>query len=201
MNSGTHVASLTTAQVLGILSGKYTNWAQLGGPSGLPIRIVSRYPDSGSRRTFDQFVLGGAAEPQPSSYNCLDKNEVPSARVTLCQEPSTQALLQAVAATPGAIGYGEENDVASSGRGLNTVELNTLQPTFGNIGTGANQYPFWTVEYLYTYGSPATDSLAGKFLGYVNSSLGKVALKASGVTPCVDGSQNLMTNLCAYSAR
>jgi phosphate transport system substrate-binding protein len=201
VNSGTHVASLTTAQVRGIFSGQYTNWGQLGGPAGLPIRIVSRYPDSGSRRTFDQFVLGATPEPAQSSYNCLDKNEVPSARVILCQEASTQALLQAVAATPGAIGYGEENDVTSSGRGLNTVDLNGLQPTFGNIGTGASQYPFWTVEYLYTYGSPAPGSLAGKFLGYVGSSLGKVALKASGVTPCVDGSQNLMTTLCAYSAR
>jgi phosphate transport system substrate-binding protein len=201
VNSDTQVPRLTAAQVQGIFRGTYTNWAQLGGPD-LPIRIVSRYPDSGSRRTFDQFVLGGATEPQPSSFDCVDKNEIPRSPVTLCQEPTTQAQLQAVANTPGAIGYGDSADVANyPGRGLESVELNRLQPTFGNIGSGAGHYPFWTVEYLYTYGSPPTGSLAAKFLGYVSGMSAKVLLRADGYIPCVDSSQNLMQTLCAPSSR
>jgi phosphate transport system substrate-binding protein len=201
VNTDTHVASLTTAQVRGIFSGTYRNWSQLGGPD-LPIRIVSRVPDSGTRRAFDQFVLGGSTEPQQSSYDCVDKNEIPNSPVTLCQEPTTQALLKSVARVNGAIGYGESGDVTDyRGGDVQPVELNRLQATFGNVGTGSEQYPFWTVEYLYTYGSPSAGSLAAKFLSYSSTFTGKEILKANGYTLCVDGSQSLMRTLCAPRAR
>jgi phosphate transport system substrate-binding protein len=202
VNTGTHLANLTTAQVRDIFDGTYTNWAQIGGPD-LPIRIVSRYPDSGSRRTFDEFVLGGAPEPQPSSFDCVDKNEIPAAPVTLCEEPSTQDLLQSVANTSGAIGYAESTDVADAGPKVQPVTLNRLQATFENIGAHAWQYPFWTVEYLYTYGSPASGSLAAKFLGFISTDAGpgKDLIRQAGYTPCVDKDQNLMETLCAPNSR
>src|SRR5579863_715886 len=54
----TGVKGLTTAQIQGIYSGKYTNWNQVGGPS-LSIVVVSRPPASGTRATFQKYVLGG----------------------------------------------------------------------------------------------------------------------------------------------
>ena len=201
VNRDTRIASLTTGQIAAIFAGTITNWRQLGGPA-LPIRIVSRYPDSGTRRAFDQYVLHGATEPQPSSFDCTDKNEIPDSPVILCQEPTTQTLLQNVADVPGAIGYGESSDANSyTGQGVQQVELNGLQDTFGNIGTGPGKYPFWTVEYLYTYGTPASGSLAGKFLTYMGTNTAKDQLRLEGYTPCVDGSRNLMSTLCAPGAR
>jgi phosphate transport system substrate-binding protein len=194
VNSGTHVATLTTPQIHGIFTGAYQDWKQLGGAPG-PIRIVSRYPNSGSQRAFDNFVLGGP-EPPPSSYDCTDKNLIPASPVVLCQQPSTQALLQMVASIPGAIGYAEASDAAVyTGQGAQPVDLNGLPDTFGNVGTGPRQYPFWTVEYLYTYGTPARSSLASRFIDYVKSS--STFLRANEVTPC-DG---LMHTLCAPGAR
>jgi phosphate transport system substrate-binding protein len=201
VNRDTRVASLSTAQVGAIFAGTVTNWRQLGGPA-LPIRIVSRYPDSGTRRAFDQYVLHGATEPQPSSFDCTDKNEIPDSPVIICEEPTTQALLQTVASVPGAIGYAESSDADSyTGQGVQLVELNGLQDTFGDIGTGPGKYPFWTVEYLYTYGAPASGSLAGKFLTYMGTYTAKDLLRLEGYTPCVDGPQNLMSTLCAPGAR
>jgi phosphate transport system substrate-binding protein len=201
VNRDTRIATLTTGQIAAIFAGTITNWRQLGGPA-LPIRIVSRYPDSGTRRAFDQYVLHGATEPQPSSFDCTDKNEIPGSPVILCQEPTTQALLQSVADVPGAIGYGESSDADGyTGHGVQQVELNGLQDTFGNVGTGPGKYPFWTVEYLYTYGAPASGSLAGKFLTYMSTYAAKDLLRLEGYTPCVDGPQNLMSTLCAPGAR
>jgi ABC-type phosphate transport system substrate-binding protein len=194
VNSGTHVATLTTPQIRGIFTGAYKDWKELGGAPG-PIRIVSRYPNSGSQRAFDNFVLGGT-EPPPSSYDCTDKNLIATSRVVLCQEPSTQALLQMVASIPGAVGYAEASDASVyTGQGAQPVDLNGLPDTFGNVGTSSLQYPFWTVEYLYTYGAPAPSSLAGKFVAYVQSS--STFLRANDVTPCA----GLMRTLCAPGAR
>ncbi len=200
VNKDTGLTDLTTAQVRAIFAGSITNWRQLGG-ADLPVRIVSRYPDSGSRRTFDQYVLG-RPEPQPSSFDCINKNEIPGSRVVLCEEGTTQELLQAVAAVPGAIGYGESSDVDSFTRqGLQPVELNGLQDTMGDIGTGPSQYPFWTVEYLYAYGVPPAGSLAARFLQYMGIYPAKDMLRSNGYTPCVDGPDNLMTTFCAPTAR
>lgn len=200
-NRDTHVASLTSEQVREMFAGKITNWRQVGGPDRT-VKIVSRYPDSGSRRAFDQYVLDGATEPQPSSFDCSDKNEIPDAPVVLCQEPTTQDLLQNIASVPGAIGYAQSSDVENyTGQGIQSVELNALQDTFGNIGTAAGNYPFWTVEYLYTYGPPAAGSLAGKFLKYMSSFAAQDLLRLDGYTPCVGATQNLMATLCAPGAR
>ena len=201
LNRDTRIASLTTGQVGAIFAGTITNWRELGGPE-LPIRIVSRYPDSGTRRALDQYVLHGGTEPQPSSFDCTDKNEIPDSPVILCEEPTTQALLQSVADVPGAIGYGESSDAGSyTGQGVQLVELNGLQDTSGDIGTGPGKYPFWTVEYLYTYGAPASGSLAEKFLTYMGTYTAKDLLRLEGYTPCVDGPRSLMSTLCAPGAR
>jgi phosphate transport system substrate-binding protein len=200
-NRDTRVASLTSGQIRAIFAGRITNWQQLGGLD-LPISIVSRYPDSGSRRTFDQYVLGGATEPQPSSYDCADKNEIPGSPVILCQEPTTQDLLLNVADVPGAIGYAQSSDVENYTRqGIQSVELNGLQGIIGNIGADRGKYPFWTVEYLYTYGTPAPGSLAERFLNYMGTYTARDLLRLDGYTPCVDSTHNLMATLCAPRAR
>lgn len=201
VNRQTGIYNLTTAEIRKIFSGAITNWQQLGG-ADLPVGIVSRDSGSGTRRSFDRYVLGGAPEPDASSFDCTDKNEIPASPVILCDEPSTPDLLQAVAQVPGAIGYAETSDVETySGGKVQPVELNGVQDTFGEIGTGPSNYQFWTVEYLYTYDTPPSRSLASEFLAYINTFTAKDLLRAQGYTPCVDRQQDLESTLCAPGAR
>jgi ABC-type phosphate transport system substrate-binding protein len=57
-------------------------------------------------------------------------------------------------------------------------------------------YPFFAVEYFYTYGEPQSDTLLSAFLDYMNSATTKNILRRDGYTPCLDGPSNLMGTLC-----
>ena len=60
---------------------------------------------------------------------------------------------------------------------------------------------FWTVEYLYTFGAPASGSLSQKFISYMDSFAAKDVVRLEGYIPCVDGASNLTSTLCAPGAR
>src|SRR5260221_8498 len=111
---------------------------------------MSREPGSGSRNTFDRYVLGLPAAAAASS--CASDSG-PLAVVSCVK--STSGTLQAVSVIEGAIGYAQIGDVATYPERVNRVALDGLDGRFGNIGRSTKNYPFWTVEYLYTYG-PAT---------------------------------------------
>jgi len=59
-----------------------------------------------------------------------------------------------------------------------------------------NFYPYWTVEYLYTLGTPAPGSLEADFLGYINSTTSDNILYSNDYTPCIDRGQSLIRTLC-----
>jgi phosphate transport system substrate-binding protein len=191
VNKRADVFNLTVPQVREIFAGKITNWRQVGG-ANLPVKIVARTSGSGTRRAFDEKVLGGA-EPAFSSYDCLSKDAAPSSPVTLCEVAATGTLLQKVNAIPGAIGYAQVSD-AGSYPDVQSVTLDGWDPVIGAVEHG--YYPFWTVEYLYTHGSPAAGSLASLFLGYMNTDTAKDILRSQDYTPCVDRGLNLMSTLC-----
>lgn len=203
VNRKTGVYNLTSGQIAQIFSGAITNWSQIPGGADEPVRIVSRDPGSGTRRAFDQYVLRGAPEPGASSFDCTDKDLTPGAKVTLCEEASTGALLQEVAQVPGAIGYAETAAADTyPGHAIESVELDGVQDTFGQLGTRPGTYPFWTVEYLYTYGNPPARSLAAAFLGYLGDGTVKNLLSAQGITPCAGQRESqILAALCAPGAR
>jgi ABC-type phosphate transport system substrate-binding protein len=201
VNRNTGVYNLTSREISQIFSGAITSWSQIPGGVDLPVSIVSRDPGSGTRRAFDQYVLGGSTEPGASSFDCTDKDLTKNAKVTLCEEPSTGALLQEVAQVPGAIGYAETSAAdVYPGHAVQTVELNGVQDAFGQLGTRPGSYQFWTVEYLYTYGSPPAKSLAGAFLGYLGNGTVKNLLSGQEITPCA-GRQQGIAALCTPGAR
>ncbi|HEY6495209.1 MAG TPA: substrate-binding domain-containing protein [Trebonia sp.] len=192
VNKGTDIYNLTTAQLRDIWLGKITNWKQINGPD-LPIRIVARTTASGTRRAFDQNILGGQAEPPFSSYNCTDKNAAPASPVIRCEVTDTQTLLQRVNSIPGAIGYAQISD-ADTYPNVSAIKINGWDPMIGTVKAG--KYPFWTVEYLYTDGPPASGSLAADFLGYTRSVTVSDILHGGDYTPCVDRGQSLLNTLC-----
>jgi phosphate transport system substrate-binding protein len=194
VNKGIGLRNLTSADIEKMFGGVITNWSQLGGPH-MPVRLVSREFGSGTRRAFDTEVLRAApldgTEPSPTSFDCRNA----SAPVILCALQQTSGLLAAVGTIPGALGYAQTGDVAAEqGGGVQPVALDGLSPTFGNIGRSAGQYPFWTVEYLYTYGEPT--GLAKEFLQYLGTPTAVSALEAAEYTPCPADHHGRAWELC-----
>lgn len=192
VNKRTGVFNLTTAQLRAIFSGHITNWRQVGG-SDLPISIVARTSTSGTRRAFETHVLGGP-EAAASSYDCVHKNRLASSSVILCEKNDTPTLLQLVNTIPGAIGYAQISD-AESYANVEHVNINTAGADIADVKAGI--YPYWTVEYLYTYGHPAAGSLTAAFLAYMSTDVAKNILLNGAYTPCQQAASATVAKLCA----
>jgi phosphate transport system substrate-binding protein len=152
VNSKVTVKNLTTAQIKSIYSGQTTNWSQVGGPN-LPIVVVSRPTSSGTRATFQSYVLGGPETVQGPSNLTTD---------------STGTVVKNVQQTAGAIGYVALSSAKSSGLTILTID--------GNDATNSslvesNTYKFWNIEHMYTKG--AATGLAQALINYMGSSDGK----------------------------
>jgi phosphate transport system substrate-binding protein len=144
------VNNLTSAQITQIFTGQVTNWQQLGGPTE-PITTVGRPSSSGTRATFDKYVLGGATE-------------TPSQPLT---QDTSGAVVSAVAATPGSIGYLAASYVVAQGAGQTApICIDGFDAQAKNINAGS--YKFWSIEHAYTKGSASGDAKA--FLQFAESS-------------------------------
>ncbi len=139
----TGVTNLTSAQLKDIYSGKTKNWKDLGGPS-LPIVPVSRPAGSGTRVTFETYVLNGKES--------VSGNPVAN---------SSGDVSNTVGQTDGAVSY-----IASDFAKKNNLTMVKLD---GNDGSDANvqnnTYKFWNIEHMYTKG--AASGLAQSFIAYV----------------------------------
>ena len=90
------VKSLTKEQVAGILSGKITDWSELGGPAGKIVVFIER-PGNGTRATVEKQLLGGQAI-------------FAGAR----ELAAPQQLAKAVSQTPLAFSYGNSSTIDGS---------------------------------------------------------------------------------------
>jgi phosphate transport system substrate-binding protein len=151
VNSKAGVTNLTTAQLQGIYTHTYTNWNQVGG-ANLPIVVVSRPASSGTRATFDQFVLG--------------KTETVTGPSSLVSD-STGTVVQEVGQTDGAIGYAATGQVPSGGT-AQVISIDGQAPTASNVES--NAYKFWNIEHMYTKGQPT--QLEQALIDYMSSDQG-----------------------------
>ncbi len=87
VHKGNRVRDLSLQQLRDIYSGRIGNWRELGGED-LPIQVVTRETDSGTRATWQRLVMG----------------QVPEAGEQLAR-PSNLDVVRAVARERGAIGY------------------------------------------------------------------------------------------------
>ena len=182
VNHATGIHSLTRAQLAGIWTGQYTNWRQLRG-ADLPIDIVSRTTDSGTRATFDRKILGMRTEIQQSSESCTSPDLIPSSPVIRCEKSSTGQLLEAVNAIKGAIGYAEAVAAAAPKySNIDEIQLDGQGASQELVKNG--QYPFWATEYLYSYGTPAPGSLLSAFLAYMSTDTATSLLESDDDIPC-----------------
>ncbi len=157
---GSTITNLTMHQIAAIYTGTITNWSQIAGGPNEPITVIGRSPGSGTRATFVRYVLqpGGAQD---------------AATKTTQVAASTQDLVNAVAAHPGAIGYIATNFVLNEPQAtrVTPICIDGFGATAANVEAGS--YQFWTFEHAYTRTGTLRDGQHGilqAFLAFLNSS-------------------------------
>ena len=141
---GTGVTDISIQELQDIFTGKITNWSELGGKD-LPITVLNRAAGSGTRATFEQWVL----------------EEGQNSIITQEQE-SSGTVRQIVASTPGTISYVAFSYVNDD---VVALSIDGVEPTDENVKT--NEWPIWSYEHMYTNGEPT--GLTKEFLDYILS--------------------------------
>lgn len=179
-----HVKNLTKEQLKRIFTGEYTNWNKIVPDFNMPIHVIGRNSSSGTRRTFESHFLGGGSEQQPTSDDCLVRRDRSPTGAIRCERGDTRTLLNEVQQTEGAIGYAELA-AASNKRYVATVQIDGITPNAAAVR--GDLYDFWTVEYAYTYGQPASDSLVSGFLDFLSSPFATTVLESDQHLACTAG--------------
>jgi phosphate transport system substrate-binding protein len=149
------VKNLTTQQIKDIYSGNITNWSQVGGPNQ-PITVVVRTKTSGTRATFDKFVVDDVKQ----------LNDEPALAQTA---DTTGELVTDISHSHGAIGYTGTSFVLDQAQASKSfpICIDGYAATKDNINSG--KYKFWNIEHAYTKGMPDSGSLTGAFVRYITS--------------------------------
>jgi len=146
------VNNLSIQQLRGIYSGRITNWSQVGGKS-LPIYVISRSQSSGTRQTFQSYVLG-----------CIESLSGPS-HEELNAEADVAKEVQQKSDAIGYIGIG-----TAFAMQMKYLTIENEQATPESIE--ANNYKFWAIEHMYTKG--IVQGLAKSFLDYMTGDSARV---------------------------
>jgi phosphate transport system substrate-binding protein len=118
------------AQLREIFRGRLQEW------DGAVLTVVSREEGSGTRAAFERIVMGGE-----------------SATLNAVVMPSSDATVEFVASTPGAIGYVSTEYVDEAVR---VLPVGGIPPTRQTINNGS--YPLWRQLYLASMGEPAGEA-------------------------------------------
>ncbi|MFI7361820.1 substrate-binding domain-containing protein [Streptomyces sp. NPDC050149] len=178
VNDKVPLKNLSRDAIRAVYRGDIRNWKQLGGPD-LPVLLVSRDANSGTREVFQRRVLG-RNEPAQSSRDCTTKDDR-EALVIRCELDSTDQVLAEVGRLDGAIGYSELR-TGTKPAGAHQIAIDGAAPSVDTIDTST--YPYREIEYAYTYGSPPADSLASSFLSYLSRGSGQDVIRTHGHLPC-----------------
>lgn len=152
------VTNLTKDQLIQIYTGKVKNWKEVGG-ADQKIVVIGREASSGTRGAFEE-ILGIEEQCQYAQ----ELNE-------------TGAVMAAVAATPGAIGYVSLDNVDDS---VNALQLDNVAPSEATVkdGTYSLQRPF----VMATKGSIEEQSEQVKAVfEFIDSEEGQAVIKAVGL--------------------
>lgn len=146
VNPANGVNGLTDAQVKDILSGKITNWKEVGGKSA-KIQVVGRDEASGTRDYVQKDIIGADAKFPPDALAM----------------PGTGQLKAAVAQTPDAIGY------MSAAQADNTVKVLKVDGAKPSPETVKDKtYKYWRFLHMFTKGE--AKGLTKAYIDFVLSS-------------------------------
>lgn len=145
VNKELGVKDLTKDQLVGIFTGKTTNWKEVGGPDE-KIILVTRPSSSGTRALFKEWVMDGQEEASNQSLETDDSG----------------TLLQTVTQNKGAIGYVALSYLVDSPE-VQPVAIDGVEPTLENTYSG--KYQVWGYGHSYTKGEP--DAVTKAFLDFM----------------------------------
>ena len=143
-NKENKVTNLSQEQIVGILTGKITNWKEVGGDDQ-QITLIHRAKSSGSRATISEVVLKG-------------KEFTDNAVI----QDSNGAVRAAISSTPGAVGY---VDAPYADDTVKTLDFNGVKYSAQAIIDG--KYPIYGYGHMYTTGEPTGAVKA--FIDYIMS--------------------------------
>ncbi|MGX7013185.1 phosphate ABC transporter substrate-binding protein PstS family protein [Vagococcus silagei] len=143
VNKEVSVKNVSLEDLGKIFTGEITNWKEVGGKD-VPVVLINRAAGSGSRHTFEQWVLKGKQSKRSQ------------------EQESTGMVRQIVSTTPGAISYVAFSYVTKE---VATLMVDNVKPTEKNVME--NKWIIWSYEHMYTKGEPK--GLAKEFLEYMES--------------------------------
>ncbi len=157
LNPANPVRDLTLLQLKGIFTGRIGTWVKVGG-ADRPIAVVTRPPNSGTFRVFQELVLDGEAY---------------TARAA--SAPTTAAVAAVVRNDPAAVGYGG----IAYGRDLVHCRIDGVAPAPAAVRDGS--YPLARYLYLVTVRPP--EEAAKAFVDWVVSPPGQRIVAEVGYIP------------------
>jgi len=166
VNKNVQVGSLSTQQIQDIFTGKVTNWKEVGGQD-IAIQVIHRPASSGTRATFVDTVMGGAAENDAIGT----------------VQDSSGSVEKALTDTQGSISYLALSYITDAVKAnVTPVKIDSVEATNANIKAGT--YKFWSWEHMYTKGE-ATDATKA-FLDYMVSTDNKALVEKLGYISASD---------------
>lgn len=143
VNPKVGVKNISLANLQKVFTGEITNWKELGG-TDTPIVLLNRASGSGTRATFEKWVMDGQEAKQAQ------------------EQDSSGMVRQIVKDTAGAISYVAFSYVTSD---VQTLSIDGAKPTDENVMD--NKWIIWSYEHMYTKKNP--DSLTQSFIEYILS--------------------------------
>ncbi len=143
VNPKVGIKNISLANLQKVFSGEITNWKELGG-TDTPIVLLNRASGSGTRATFEKWVMDGQEAKQAQ------------------EQDSSGMVRQIVKDTAGAISYVAFSYVTSD---VQTLSIDGAKPTDENVMD--NKWIIWSYEHMYTKKNP--DSLTQSFIEYILS--------------------------------
>ncbi len=143
VNKGVGITDISTEDLKNIFLGKITNWQELGG-NDVPIVILNRASGSGTRSTFEKWIMDGET-------------------AIASQEQDSSGMVRSIVSdTPGAISYVAFSYVTDE---VNVLSIDGVAPTDENVTT--NEWKVWAYEHMYSKGEPT--ELTADFLAFMLS--------------------------------
>ena len=143
VNKGVGVKDISMENLRKIFTGEITNWKEVGGKDQ-PVVILNRASGSGTRSTFEKWVLDGETA------------------IRAQEQDSSGMVRQIVADTPGAISYVAFSYVTDD---VATLSIDGVAPKDENVTT--NKWTIWAYAHMYTKSQPK--ELTKEFLEYILS--------------------------------
>lgn len=143
VNKKVGIDDISMENLRDIFLGKIKNWQEIGG-ANQEVVILNRAAGSGTRGTFEKWVLDGKTA------------------IRAQEQDSSGMVRQIVADTPGAISYVAFSYVSKD---VATLKVDGVAPTDQNVTT--NNWKIWAYEHMYTKGE--AQDLTKDFMEYILS--------------------------------